>query len=61
MLGWQAVDIRPLICAYIWGTKMNRIRHIAIAARDPGKAADFYIEAFGWTEIARRFRKDDPK
>lgn len=39
---------------------MTRIRHIAIASREPAKAAEFYKEAFGWTEIARRARPDDP-
>lgn len=39
---------------------MTRIRHIAIASHDPAKSADFYKKAFGWTEINRRPRDDDP-
>ena len=36
---------------------MNRIRHIAFASDDPGKAADFYKTAFGLREL-RRFGID---
>ncbi len=36
---------------------MLRIRHIALASDHPGKAADFYKEAFGFQEL-RRFGLD---
>ncbi len=36
---------------------MLRIRHIAMASDHPGKAADFYKEAFGFREL-RRFGID---
>ncbi len=32
---------------------MHKLRHIALACRDPGKAADFYKAAFGWRELGR--------
>ena len=32
---------------------MPQIRHIGISTRDPGAAADFYINAFGMTEVQR--------
>jgi methylmalonyl-CoA/ethylmalonyl-CoA epimerase len=32
---------------------MARIRHIAIASNDPGKAAEFFKSAFGLTEVRR--------
>ncbi len=32
---------------------MVKIRHIAIASRHPGKAADFYKAAFGFRELGR--------
>lgn len=32
---------------------MSRLRHIAIASRNPGKAAEFYKRAFGWREVGR--------
>jgi catechol 2,3-dioxygenase-like lactoylglutathione lyase family enzyme len=32
---------------------MNKIRHIAIASRDPGKTAEFYKKTFGWREVSR--------
>ena len=33
---------------------MARIRHIAIASKDPAKAAEFFKSALGWKEVARR-------
>lgn len=39
---------------------MLRIRHIAIASDHPGKAAEFYKEAFGFREL-RRFGLDPAK
>jgi methylmalonyl-CoA/ethylmalonyl-CoA epimerase len=33
---------------------MARIRHIAIASKDPAKAAEFFKNALGWKEVARR-------
>ena len=32
---------------------MHKLRHIALACQDPGKAADFYKTAFGWREVGR--------
>ena len=32
---------------------MKKIRHIALASRDPGKSAEFYKRAFGWREVSR--------
>jgi methylmalonyl-CoA/ethylmalonyl-CoA epimerase len=32
---------------------MARIRHIAISSKHPGKTAEFYKQALGWTEIQR--------
>jgi len=32
---------------------MLKIRHIALASQHPGKAADFYKNAFGWREVSR--------
>lgn len=32
---------------------MHKLRHIALACQDPGKAADFYKTAFGWRELGR--------
>ena len=32
---------------------MMKIRHIAMASDHPGKAAAFYKEQFGWTELKR--------
>ena len=32
---------------------MARIKHIALTTEDPGKVAEFYKAAFGWTEIRR--------
>ena len=29
----------------------GKLRHIAISVPDPGKAADFYMEAFGMTKV----------
>ncbi len=37
---------------------MNKIRHIAFASDHPGKAADFYKQAFGLREL-RRFGIDE--
>jgi methylmalonyl-CoA/ethylmalonyl-CoA epimerase len=31
---------------------MAKIRHIALATKDPRKTADFYINAFGFKEVA---------
>lgn len=39
---------------------MNRVRHIAIASRDPEAASDFFMSAMGWKEVQRR-RKPDGK
>jgi catechol 2,3-dioxygenase-like lactoylglutathione lyase family enzyme len=40
---------------------MAQIRHIAIASEHPGKTADFYKQAFGWTEVRRfGFDPDNP-
>ena len=33
---------------------MQKIKHIAIASDHPGRAAEFYKNAFGWEEISRR-------
>jgi catechol 2,3-dioxygenase-like lactoylglutathione lyase family enzyme len=38
-----------------------RIRHIAIASKDPARAAEFFKNALGWKEIARRAATDDTK
>jgi len=38
---------------------MTRIRHIAIASRNPDRAADFFIKALGWKEVSRRGAKSD--
>ena len=32
---------------------MPRIKHIGISTNDPGACADFYINAFGLTEVER--------
>ena len=32
---------------------MRKIRHLAIASDHPGRAAEFYKDAFGWTELSR--------
>ena len=32
---------------------MGKIRHIAFASAHPGKAADFFKQAFGFTELGR--------
>ena len=32
---------------------MPRIKHIGISTNDPGTCADFYINAFGLTEVER--------
>ena len=32
---------------------MPKVRHIAIASDHPGKAADFFVEAFGFREVCR--------
>jgi lactoylglutathione lyase len=32
---------------------MARIRHIAIASKNPGKSAAFYKQALGWQEVQR--------
>jgi catechol 2,3-dioxygenase-like lactoylglutathione lyase family enzyme len=40
---------------------MPKLRHIALAAEDPFAAADFYKEAFGFTEVSRTEKSDDPK
>ena len=39
---------------------MLKIRHIALASQHPGKAADFYKNAFGWREVSRMGKSDDP-
>jgi catechol 2,3-dioxygenase-like lactoylglutathione lyase family enzyme len=39
---------------------MLKIRHIAIASDHPGKAAEFYKQAFGFREL-RRFGLDPDK
>ena len=39
---------------------MAKIRHIAIASDHPGKAAEFYKQAFGLTEIGRFGLGPDP-
>ena len=36
---------------------MARVRHIAIASKDPAKAAEFFKNALGWKEVARRGAK----
>jgi catechol 2,3-dioxygenase-like lactoylglutathione lyase family enzyme len=38
---------------------MARIRHIAIASKDPAKAAEFFKSALGWKEVSRRGPKPD--
>src|SRR5579875_4130445 len=40
---------------------MPQIRHIALAASDPEKTAEFYKQAFGFHEVARTKKSDDPK
>ena len=32
---------------------MLKIRHIALASKNPGQAAEFYKNAFGWRELQR--------
>jgi catechol 2,3-dioxygenase-like lactoylglutathione lyase family enzyme len=39
---------------------MLKIRHIALASQHPGHAAEFYKNAFGWRELARTGKHDDP-
>jgi catechol 2,3-dioxygenase-like lactoylglutathione lyase family enzyme len=36
---------------------MPKLRHITLAAEDPFAAADFYNEAFGFTEVRRTERR----
>ena len=40
---------------------MPQIRHIALATNDPEKTAAFYNAAFGFKEVARTKKSDDPK
>jgi len=40
---------------------MAKIRHIALATNDPVKTAEFYKRAFGFKEVGRAGRQDDPK
>ncbi|MGH7007026.1 MAG: VOC family protein [Stellaceae bacterium] len=40
---------------------MPQIRHIALATNDPDKTAEFYKQGFGFREIARTKKSDDPK
>ena len=37
---------------------MNRVRHIAIASRDPDAAVEFYTQAMGWKVVRRRLAPD---
>ena len=37
---------------------MNRVRHIAIASRDPDAAVEFYTKAMGWKVVRRRLAPD---
>lgn len=41
-------------------TKLRPIRHLAIASDNPAKAAEFYKQNFGWTEL-KRFGLDPDK
>ena len=41
-------------------TKLRPIRHLAIASDNPAKAAEFYKQNFGWTEM-KRFGLDPNK
>ena len=40
---------------------MPKLRHIALAAEDPFVAAEFYKQAFDFTEVSRIDKSDDPK
>ena len=40
---------------------MPKLRHIALAAEDPFAAAEFYKQAFDFTEVSRIEKSDDPK
>jgi catechol 2,3-dioxygenase-like lactoylglutathione lyase family enzyme len=40
---------------------MPKLRHIALAAEDPFAAAEFYKQAFDFTEVSRSDKSDDPK
>jgi catechol 2,3-dioxygenase-like lactoylglutathione lyase family enzyme len=40
---------------------MPKLRHIALAAEDPFTAAEFYKQAFDFTEVSRIEKSDDPK
>lgn len=40
---------------------MPQIRHIALATNDPEKTAAFYKDAFGFKEVARTKKRDDPQ
>jgi len=37
---------------------MNRVRHIAIASRNPDAAVEFFTNAMGWKEVRRRRSPD---
>jgi len=40
---------------------MPKLRHIALATNDPVKTAEFYKQAFGFKEVGRTGRPNDPK
>ena len=40
---------------------MPKLRHIALATQDPVKTAAFYKQAFGFKEVGRTGRPNDPK
>ena len=40
---------------------MPMLRHTALAAEDPFAAAEFYKQAFDFTEVSRIEKSDDPK
>ena len=40
---------------------MPKLRHIAIAAEDPFATAEFYKQAFEFTEVSRIEKSADPK
>lgn len=39
---------------------MSKLRHIALAAEDPFAAAEFYKQAFDFSEVSRIDKSEDP-